>query len=110
MEVHSLGRPRLYCSSACKQRAYRVRAAPDVPADLPGALKQRATALADALTEEVASCRRLLLADSEPGEPADGASAHELARTALTYAWQLLQTTKVLELNAPLAGRLPAAE
>ncbi len=70
----------------------------------------RGGALADALAEEVASCRRRLTADPRLEETADGASSHELARTALTYAWQLLQTTKVLELNVPSADRVPAAE
>lgn len=94
MEVRAVGRPRLYCSSACKQRAYRARASPDAAAD-PVSLEQRASALAGALAEEAASCRRLLLACPEPGRP--GVTVHDLARTALRYAWELLQATKFLE-------------
>jgi hypothetical protein len=97
IEAGAVGRPRMYCSPACKQRAYRARASP-AAAD-PRELEQRATALAGALAEEAFSCMQALQSRPKP-RPA-GASAHDLAKTALGYAWELLQATRVLEPPPP---------
>ena len=84
---NGVGRPRLYCSPACRQRAYRARAWQGTPRQS-NALRRRASHLACALMGK-AACVHVLLNESEPVVVNTSASA--LARVALDHARDLLQ-------------------
>lgn len=96
----SVGRPRMYCSAACKQRAYRSRAWQGTPRQS-GALRQRATALACALAGKAAYVHVLLM---DPGPAPAGLSAGELAEAVLADARELLRV-----LGSPAGPREPGA-
>lgn len=82
-----VGRPRLYCSPACKQRAYRARNWQGTPRQS-SALRRRANHLAGALMGK-AACVHLLLTETEPVVVRGSAGA--LTQAALDHARELLQ-------------------
>lgn len=88
----------MYCSPACKQRAYRARTTPDGELAA-GELAVQATAAACALAGEVTLLGAVLLT-RESGAPA-GVSAHDLAKTILGHARDLLTATMLLEPAPP---------
>jgi hypothetical protein len=81
------GRPRVYCSAACKQRAYRARTWQGGPRQS-SILRKRAAHLACALMGK-AACVHVLLSEPEP--VVVSASASDLTRAALDHARELLQ-------------------
>ncbi|GAA2031785.1 hypothetical protein GCM10009839_34730 [Catenulispora yoronensis] len=81
------GRPRLYCSAACRQRAYRARTWQGTPRQTI-VLRNRAAHLACALINK-AACLHVLLNEPEPGVVRASASA--LTEAALDHARELLQ-------------------
>ncbi|NUR62377.1 MAG: hypothetical protein HOV87_27530 [Catenulispora sp.] len=83
---NGLGRPRLYCSAACKQRAYRARIWAGTPRQS-SALRRREAHLACALMGK-AACVHVLLTEPEPIVLQGSASA--LTEAALEDARELL--------------------
>jgi hypothetical protein len=82
-----VGRPRLYCSAACKQRAYRARVWAGTPRQS-SALRRRAAHLACALIGK-AACVHVLLTEPEPAVLQGSASA--LTEAVLEDARELLR-------------------
>ncbi|WP_344656860.1 hypothetical protein [Catenulispora subtropica] len=87
MDGDGVGRPRVYCSPACRQRAYRARVWQGTPRQS-SALRRRAAHLACALMGK-AACVHVLLSEPEP--VIVGTSASALTRVALDHARELLQ-------------------
>ena len=90
-----VGRPRLYCSQACRQRAYRARNWQGTPRQS-SVRRRRAAKLACALVGK-AACVQVMLAEPErvPRSVLAGYSASDLTHAALDHARELLQ---ILEL------------
>lgn len=82
-----VGRRRLYCSPACKQRAYRARIWQGTPRQS-SALRRRAAHLACGLMGK-AACVHFLLTETEPVVVRSSAGA--LTQAALDQARELLQ-------------------
>jgi len=108
-KVSTVGRPRMYCSSACKQRAYRARAAtPDGPSAADAALQ--ATSAVTTLAAELTFLEVVLL--TRYGSQMD-LSAHGLAKDILGHARELVRATMALEPpppRAPLGETAPVAD
>jgi hypothetical protein len=87
----------MYCSSACKQRAYRARTA---PGDGPVAdyLARQATSAACALVAEATFLEVVLLTRQDAHA---GISAHELAKVILGHARDLLTATTLMDPPPP---------
>lgn len=83
-----VGRPRVYCSPACRQRAYRARTWQGTPRQS-GARKRRAAKLASALVGK-AACVQVLLTEPESEPVLADFSASDLTHAALDYARELL--------------------
>lgn len=87
----------MYCSSACKQRAYRARSSPpDGPSA--GDAARQATSAVSALAAQVTFLEVVLL--TRHGAQA-GISAHDLAKDILGHARELLTATMLLEPAPP---------
>ena len=86
---NGIGRPRLYCSPACKQRAYRARIWQGSPRQA-SLLRKRAAHLACALMGK-AACVHVLPTEPETEPVVVSASASDLTRVVLDHARELLE-------------------
>jgi hypothetical protein len=87
----------MYCSSACKQRAYRARTTPgDGP--VTDYLARQATSAAGALAAEATFLEVVLLTRQDAQA---GISARELAKVILGHARDLLAATMLMEPAPP---------